>query len=257
MESRELTLVTRKVAKSSLSNLPPPILSPPAVPPFLRWGGTYEDLPAPRPPGPSGVSAWPAATSTAPSSPKGAMVPLKGHLAVKCSPLQIRHLTCLSFNLFFMAPASETSSLASFLQFVLGLNIMFSPTLVVSEAGWSHEQISQHSPLDWNTFKLTPAASFWDNPNLPQDFLSATLGFTISLTFVNLMRRVVLTFFPSSLNLQVTIVCVPSLLVVVVDCGSSLESSRSSSSAQSRLLWCLLDCAEAKLKMPNFLTLRL
>jgi hypothetical protein len=60
------------------------------------------------------------------------MVSLKGHLAVKCSPLQIRHLTFLSFNLSFMLPASVFSSFASLRQFVLGLNMMFSPMEVVS-----------------------------------------------------------------------------------------------------------------------------
>lgn len=212
--------MTRKVARSSLSNFPP-ILSPAAAapPPFLRCGGTYELFPAPRPPGPSGVSAPAAAASPAPSSPTGAMVSLKGHLAVKCSPLQIRHLTFLSFSLSFMEPASVASSLASFLQLELGLKMMFSPTEVVSGAG--------------------PALSFSDFPNLAQDLRSATRGFTTSFTSVVRMRRVVLTFFPSSFSLQETVVIVPSLLVVVVSCGSSLEgSSSSSSSAQSFLKIC-------------------
>ena len=155
------------------------------------------------------------------------MVSLKGHLAVKCSPLQIRHLTFLSLSLSFIDPASVFSSFASFLQFVLGLKMMFSPTDVVSLAG--------------------PAPSFCERPNFDQAFRSATLGFTTSLCTVNLMRRVVLTFLPSSLNLQLTMVLVPSLFVVVVDGGraSIMLSSSSSSSAQSgrleRKLACVLE----------------
>ena len=119
-----------------------------------------------------------------------------------------------TFNLSFMLPASVFSSLASLLQFVLGLKMMFSPTDVVSLAG--------------------PAPSFCDRPNFDQALRSATRGFTTSLCTVNRIRRVVLTFFPSSLNLQLTIVLVPSLLVVVVEAGSeSATSSSSSSSAQS------------------------
>ncbi len=65
-----------------------------------------------------------------------------------------------------------------------------------------------------------PGPSFAESPNLLHCFRSATLGLTISLCVVNRIRRVVLTFFPSSLNLQVIIVLVPSLFVVVVLGGS-------------------------------------
>lgn len=123
----------------------------------------------------------PAATSAAPLSPMGAMVSLYGHLAVKCSPLQIRHLTFLSLSLSFMAWAlgSAVSSLASLRQLMLGRKMMFSPTDVVSGAG--------------------PGGSFALRPNLDQVFRSATRGFTVSVWVMNRMRRVVLTFSPSSL----------------------------------------------------------
>ena len=80
-----------------------------------------------------------------------------------------------------MLPASVFSSFASLRQFVLGLKIMFSPTLVVSDAG--------------------PAPSFAERPNFAHCFRSATRGLTTSLWVVNRIRRVVLTFFPSSLSL--------------------------------------------------------
>jgi hypothetical protein len=135
-EGGRLTFVTRSVARSSLSYLPPPILSPPPSWPFRMCGGTYEPFPELSPPGPSPMSIPAAPPSGAPSSPTGAMVPLNGHLAVKCSPLQIRHLTCLSLSLSFRLPVSTFSSFASLRQFALGRNMMFSPTEVVSVGGF-------------------------------------------------------------------------------------------------------------------------
>ncbi len=73
--------------------------------------------------------------------------------------------------------------------------MMFSPTEVVSNAG--------------------PALSFAERPNFDHDLRSATRGLTVSLWTVVRMRRVVLTFLPSSLNRYVMIVFVPSLLVVI------------------------------------------
>ena len=71
-----LTLVTRSVAKSSLSPNLDPILSPPA-PPFRRAGGTYDPFLAPAAAAAGeGSSPIPAATSAAPLSPMGAMVSL-------------------------------------------------------------------------------------------------------------------------------------------------------------------------------------
>ena len=74
----ELTLVTRRVAKSSLSPNLPPIRSPAGRSP-RRAGGTYEPFlpagPAPAPAGPAS-SGIPAATSAAPLAPTGAMVSL-------------------------------------------------------------------------------------------------------------------------------------------------------------------------------------
>lgn len=100
---------------------------------------------------------------------------------MKCSPLQIRHLTCLSFNLSFMAFEAESppSSLASLRQLTLGRKMMFSATEVVSGAG--------------------PAGSLALRPNLGHDFRSATRGFTVSVWVMYRTRRVVLTFWPSSL----------------------------------------------------------
>ena len=105
----------------------------------------------------------PAATSAAPFSPIGAMVSLYGHLAVKCSPLQIRHLTFLSLSLSFIdwASGSWLSSWASLRQLMLGRNMMFSAIDVVSAAG--------------------PAPSLELVPNLVQLLRSATRGFTVSL----------------------------------------------------------------------------
>lgn len=79
----------------------------------------------------------PAATSAEALSPTGAIVSLYGHRAVKCSPLQIRHLTFLSLSLSFIdwALGSWLSSLASLRQLTLGRKMMFSPTDVVSAAG--------------------------------------------------------------------------------------------------------------------------
>jgi hypothetical protein len=94
-----------------------------------------------------------------------------------------------------MLPTSVFSSFASFRQLMLGLKIMFSPTEVVSMAG--------------------PALSFADRPNFDHDLRSATRGFTTSFTTVVRIRLVVLTFLPSSLNRHVTMVLVPSLLVVI------------------------------------------
>lgn len=83
-----LTLVTRKVARSSLSYFPP-IFSPVApAPPFLRCMGTYTPLAVPNPPSfdpaasPSTPSAPAAAPPTAPSTPSGAKVSLNGHFMV-------------------------------------------------------------------------------------------------------------------------------------------------------------------------------
>lgn len=72
-----LTLVTRSVAKSSLSPNLDPILSPAPLSP-RRAGGTYEPFLAPAAPAPAaeGSSPIPAATSAAPVSPMGAMVSL-------------------------------------------------------------------------------------------------------------------------------------------------------------------------------------
>jgi hypothetical protein len=70
-----LTLVTRSVAKSSLSPNLDPILSP-ADPLPRRAGGTYEPFLAPAAAAGEGSSPIPAATSAAPLSPMGAMVSL-------------------------------------------------------------------------------------------------------------------------------------------------------------------------------------
>lgn len=85
---------------------------------------------------------------------------------MKCSPLQIRHLTFLSLSLSFMAwaLASLLSSLASLRQLTLGRKMMFSPTDVVSEAG--------------------PLPSFALAPNFDHVFLSATRGLTFSVCVV-------------------------------------------------------------------------
>jgi hypothetical protein len=56
------------------------------------------------------------------------------------------------------------------------------------------------------------------------------------LTMVVRIRRVTLTFLPSSLKRYDTIVLVPSLLVVICCAGSAEGSSNSSSSAQSARL---------------------
>lgn len=178
------TFVTRSVARSSRSPNLLPILSPAPAPPRSA-GGTYDPFltPAAAPAAPAGAgsSPMPAATSAAPLSPTGAMVSLYGHLAVKCSPLQIRHLTFLSRSWSFMAWAlgSVFSSLASLRQLVLGRKMMFSPTDVVSGTG--------------------PAPSLALSPNLAHVLRSATRGFTRSVCVVYRTRRVVLTFWLSSL----------------------------------------------------------
>lgn len=70
-----LTLVTRSVARSSLSPNLDPILSP-AVPLPRRAGGTYEPFLRPALAAAEGSSPIPAATSAALVSPIGAMVSL-------------------------------------------------------------------------------------------------------------------------------------------------------------------------------------
>lgn len=114
----------------------------------------------------------------------------------------------------------------------------------------SHPAASQYNvpPRRWNTDEVVsaagPAPSLAERPNLLQFFRSATRGLTTSLCVVNRIRRVVLTFFPSSLKRHVTIVLVPSLFVVVVCAGrASTVSSSSSSSAQS---WRLINVRECK-----------
>lgn len=95
---------------------------------------------------------------------------------------------------------------------------MFSPTDVVSGAG--------------------PAPSLELRPNLAHVLRSATRGLTVSLCVMYRMRRVVLTFWPSSLMRYEIIVLVPSLLEMVWVGGSSEDvSSMSSSSAQSCLFF--------------------
>lgn len=161
-----LTLVTRNVAKSSLSpNLLPPILSPAGLSPRSA-GGTYDPLTPALPAAPAaapaaGSSARPAAGSAAPFAPTGAIVSLYGQRAVKCSPEQIRHLTFLSLSLSLSWSASLASSLASLRQLMLGRKMMFSPTDVVSVAG--------------------PLPSLAESPNLAHVLRSATRGFTVSL----------------------------------------------------------------------------
>lgn len=134
---------------------------------------------------------------------------------MKCSPLQIRHLTFLSLSLSFMLPCSTFSSLASFRQFALGRKMIFSPTDVVVVTG--------------------PGASLADSPNLAHDLRSATRGSTISLCVVSRIRRVVLIFLPASESEYEMMVLVPSLFEMVCGAGRSVMgvSSRSSSSAQS------------------------
>lgn len=94
--------------------------------------------------------------------------------------------------------------------------MIFSPTEVVSKEG----------PGGWP----------FSSPNLLHALRSATCGFTCSLTTVVRIRRVTLTFLPSSLKRYDTIVLVPSLLVVICCAGSAEGSSNSSSSAQSARL---------------------
>ena len=91
--------------------------------------------------------------------------------------------------------------------------MMFSPTLKNEISFYS---MTYHDDPYEVVSAVGPAASLADNPNLPHCFRSATRGLTTSLCVVNRIRRVVLTFLPSSLNRHVTIVLVPSLLVVVV-----------------------------------------
>ena len=202
------TFVTLSVASSSLSYFPP-ILSPAvAFAPFLKCGGTYPPDPAPRPPVLSTSPASPAPSSpAAPPSPMGAIVSLNGHRAVKCSPSQILHLTFMFFNFSFGSSFLFCSSLSSFFQVMLGLNMMFSPTEVVSKDG----------PGGW-PFSL---------PNLDHARRSATRGLTFSLTMVVRMRRVVFTLLPSSLKRYDMTVLVPSLLVVTCWGGRTDGSSNS------------------------------
>ena len=169
-EEREsqLTFVTRSVAKSSRSLYLPPMRSPPPAAPARIAGGTYDPFfpepaaPTEAPPAADGSSPIPAATSVAPASPMGAIVSLYGQRAVKCWPLQIRHLTCLSRSLSFIACAlgSLASSLASLRQLIDGRKMMFSPTVVVSAAG--------------------PDGSLAESPNLAHVLRSATRGLTTS-----------------------------------------------------------------------------
>lgn len=215
--------MTRSVAKSSRSPNLLPILSP-APPPARSAGGTYDPFFMPAAcAAVAGSSPIPAATSADGVSPTGAMVSLYGHRAVKCSPLQMRHLTFLSRSWSFMACAlgSVFSSLASLRQLVLGRKMMFSPTDVVSATG--------------------VRGSFALSPNFAHVLRSATRGFTRSVCVVYRTRRVVFTFWPFSLMWYVMMVLVPSLLLSVCEGGSSvLSSSMSSSSAQScLLLWCV------------------
>ena len=135
---------------------------------------------------------------------------------MKWSPLQIRHLTVLFASCALMLCCSGFSSFAFAFQLMLGLNMMFSPMLVVSNDG--------------------PEAFPFSSPNLGHAFRSATREFTRSLMMVVFILRVVLTFLPSSLKRKETMVLVPSLLVVICCCGSTVGSSNSSSSAQSRRL---------------------
>lgn len=180
----QLTFVTLSVARSSLSYFPP-IFSP--SPPPLFPGAMY--LP-PTPPGPlpapvPTTSAIGSATDpSAGGSPSGAIVPLKGHRAVKCSPLQIRHLTVVFFSsIFFLScslsapPWALASSRSTLLKPCRGYSWMSSPTEVVSLCG--------------------PAGSLAAAPNLAQPRRSAMRGFTRWETRVFLMVRTVRIFLPS------------------------------------------------------------
>ena len=143
---------------------------------------------------------------------------LNGQRAVKCSPSHIRQRTFLSRSLSFRLSSSIffPSSRPSRFQVTLGRKRMFSPTVVVSTEG----------PGGWP----------FSRPNFGQALRAATRGLTVSSLTVLRMRRVVLTFLPASLREYETMVRVPSLLVVTVCGGSAVEvSSKSSSSAQSRL----------------------
>ena len=192
--ANSLTFVTLSVARSSLSYLPP-ILSPPAAAaPFRRCGGTYELPLVPSPP--AGVSSSPRSAGVDPGSPSGAMVSLNGHLVVKWSPLQIRHLMLTFFNAsFWLFDPSFSFSVAPDLKPDCGRNTMFSPTLVVSVWG--------------------PAGRPASAPNLAHCRRSATRGLTFSRTTVFLMRRVCLTFWPSSRITKVTMVSLPSLFLMI------------------------------------------
>lgn len=114
-----------------------------------------------------------------------------------------------------LALASLDSSLASRFQLGDRRKMMFSPTLVVSICG--------------------PLGSFSERPNLGRTLRSATRGLTTSRWVTMRMRRVVLTFLPSSSKRYVIVVLVPSLFWMVWGGGNSVDvvSSRSSSSAQS------------------------
>jgi hypothetical protein len=112
-----------------------------------------------------------------------------------------------SFKLFFFFSFSLLSSALAF-QFAIGLNTIFSPTLVVSLCG--------------------PTALPFSDPNLSHSLRSATRGLTTRLMTVFLMRRVVLIFLPSSRIEYVMVVSVPSLFLMVCGAGSWGESSYSS-----------------------------
>ena len=136
---------------------------------------------------------------------------MKGHFVVKWSPEQIRHLILAFLSSSFFLSSSPLSSCAAF-QLDCGRKTMFSATETVSVWG--------------------PAALPFSCPNFAHDLRSATRGLTTCLMTVFLMRRVVLTFLPSSLMRYDTIVSVPSLFFVTV-CWGSARSFSSSSSAQS------------------------
>ena len=141
------------------------------------------------------------------------MVSLKGHLVVKWSPEQIRHLICI-----FLSASAFLSSSGAFswappaLKPTDGLNMMFSPSVVVSPG---------------------PAGLPASSPILVHARRSATRGFSFFLTTVRRMRWVRFTFLPSSLMKMVTTVSVPSLFLETCGAGMAVARSGSPSSAQS------------------------
>lgn len=156
------------------------------------------------------------------SAPSGAMVSLNGHLVVKWSPEQIRHLIFAFLSSSFFLSSSPLSSVDAF-QLACGRKRMFSATDTVSVCG------PAGLPFSW--------------PNFAHDLRSATRGLTTCLITVFLMRRVVLTFLPSSFMRYDTIVSVPSLFLVTCCCGSA-RSFSSSSSAQSVRLPLSVSCSD-------------